>query len=173
MDIVVAQPGHVDAVVAITEQARANMAAMGINQWQCGYPYRSTWEADVAEGAAYVGVEDGRVVAVFCCSDVPEASYGTLEGEWLTSGPYAVIPRCAVDPAERGRGLIAELFQFACDKAAAEGMASMRIDTHADNAPMRRAVEKFGFTYCGPITLADGAEAGSPRIAFEKVLKAL
>ena len=42
MDIVVAQPGHVDAVVAITEQARANMAAMGIDQWQCGYPDRGT-----------------------------------------------------------------------------------------------------------------------------------
>lgn len=103
-------------------------------------------------------------------SDVPEASYETLEGEWLAPGPYAAIHRCAVDPAERGRGLIGELFRFACDKAAAEGMASMRIDTHADNAPMRRAVEKFGFTFCGPITLADGAEAGSPRIAFEKVL---
>lgn len=170
MEIIQARPEHLGAMTAITDQAKTNMAAMGIDQWQAGYPDRATWEADVAEGAAYVGVEDGRVVAVFRYSDVPEASYDTLEEEWLTAGPYAVIHRCAVDPAERGRGLIGELFQFACDKAAAEGMASMRIDTHADNAPMGRAVEKFGFTFCGPITLADGAEAGNPRIAFEKVL---
>lgn len=173
MEMILATADHLDAMTAITDQAKANMAAMDIDQWQAGYPDRATWEADVAEGAAYVGVEDGRVVAVFCYADTPEVSYDTLKGEWLTAGPYAVIHRCAVDPAERGRGLIAELFQFACDKAAAEGMASMRIDTHADNAPMRRAVEKFGFTYCGPITLADGLEAGSPRIAFEKVLKVL
>ena len=94
MDIVVTQPGHVDAVVAITEQARANMAAMGINQWQCGYPDRSTWEADVAAGGAYVALDEGRVVAVFCYADEPEAAYETLEGEWL---PTAWFP-CASTP---------------------------------------------------------------------------
>ncbi|MCI9262495.1 GNAT family N-acetyltransferase [uncultured Adlercreutzia sp.] len=170
MDIIVARPEHVEAMTAITDRAKANMAAMGIDQWQAGYPDRATWEADVAEGMAYVGLEGGRVVAVFRYSNAPEAAYDTLEGEWLTAGPYATIHRCAVDPDERGRGLIAELFQFACDKAAAEGMTSMRIDTHADNAPMGRAVEKFGFTYCGAITLTEGPEAGGARIAFEKVL---
>lgn len=170
MRFIQAQPEHIGAMMAITDQAKANMAATGIDQWQAGYPDRATWEADVAEEAAYVGVEDGRVVAVFRYSNEPEASYDTLEGEWLTAGPYAVVHRCAVDPGQRGRGLIGELFQFAYDKAAAEGMASLRIDTHADNAPMRRAVEKFGFTYCGPITLTEGPEAGGARIAFEKVL---
>ncbi|MEE0707146.1 MAG: GNAT family N-acetyltransferase [Adlercreutzia sp.] len=170
MDIIVARPEHVEAMTAITNRAKANMAAMGIDQWQAGYPDRATWEADVAEGMAYVGLESGRVVAAFRYSNTPEAAYGTLKGEWLTAGPYATIHRCAVDPDERGRGLIAELFQFACDKAAAEGMTSMRIDTHTDNAPMGRAVEKFGFTYCGAITLTEGPEAGGARIAFEKVL---
>ena len=103
-------------------------------------------------------------------SDESEAAYETLEGEWLTDGPYATVHRCAVDPACRGRGIIGELFAFACEKAAADGMASVRIDTHADNAPMRRAVEKFGFVPCGDITLTEGPEAGAPRIAFEKVL---
>ncbi len=170
MDIIVARPEHVEAMTAITNRAKANMAAMGIDQWQAGYPDCATWEADVAEGVAYVGLESGRVVAIFRYSNTPEAAYDTLEGEWLTAGPYATIHRCAVDPDERGRGLIAELFQFACDKAAAEGMTSMRIDTHADNAPMGRAVDKFGFTYCGAITLTEGPEAGGARIAFEKVL---
>lgn len=170
MEIVLARPEHIGAMTAITDQAKANMAAMGIDQWQAGYPDSATWEADVAEDMAYVGLEDGRVVAVFRYSNEPEEAYDTLEGEWLTTGPYAVVHRCAVDPGQRGCGLIGELFQFACDKAAAEGMASLRIDTHADNAPMRRAVEKFGFTYCGPITLTEGPEAGGARIAFEKVL---
>lgn len=170
MEIVVAEPEQVDAMVAITEQARANMAAMGIDQWQCGYPDRGTWEADVAAGAAYVALDEGRVVAVFRYADEPEAAYETLEGEWLTDGPYATVHRCAVDPACRGRGIIGKLFAFACEKAAVDGMVSVRIDTHADNAPMRRAVEKFGFVPCGDITLTEGPEAGAPRIAFEKAL---
>ena len=122
-------------MVAITEQARANMAAMGIDQWQCGYPDRSTWEADVAAGAAYVALDEGRVVAVFRYADESEAAYETLEGEWLTDGPYATVHRCAVDPACRGRGIIGELFAFACEKAAADGMASVRIDTMPTTPP--------------------------------------
>lgn len=82
MDIVVAQPGHVDAVVAITEQARANMAAMGINQWQCGYPDRSTWEADVAAGGAYVALDEGRVVP---CSATPTSPRPPMR-PWKGSG---------------------------------------------------------------------------------------
>ncbi len=169
-EIVVARPEHLEAIVAITECAKANMAAMGIDQWQCGYPDRATWEADIAAGAAYVALRAGRVAGMFRYCDVPEAAYGALRGTWLADGPYAAIHRCAVDPDLRGQGLIGELFAFACEKAAREGMASVRIDTHADNAPMRRAVEKAGFTYCGDITLTEGAEAGAPRIAFEKVL---
>lgn len=170
MEIVVAEPQHVDAMCAITEQAKANMAAMGIDQWQCGYPNRAVWEADVAERAAYVALVDGRVVGVFRYADTPEPAYETLEGEWLTSGPYATVHRCAVDADCRGQGIVGALFAFACEKAAADGMASVRIDTHPDNAPMRRAVAKGGFVPCGSITLVDGEEAGSPRIAFEKVL---
>lgn len=170
MEIVVATPGHIDAMTAITDAAVADMAARGLDQWQCGYPCRATWEADVAEGAAYVALDEGRVVGVFRYGTEPEAAYDTLEGTWLTEGPYATIHRCAVDADLRGRGIIGELFAFACDKAAADGMVSVRIDTHADNAPMRRAVEKGGFTFCGGITLTEGPEAGAPRIAFEKVL---
>ena len=170
MEIILAQPEHVDAMCAITEQARANMAAMGIDQWQCGYPDRGTWEADVAAGGAFVALEEGRVVAVFRYADESEAAYETLKGAWLTDGPYATVHRCAVDPAWRGRGIVGELFAFACEKAAKEGMVSVRIDTHCDNAPMRRSVEKFGFVFCGDITLTEGPEAGAPRIAFEKVL---
>ena len=68
MEIVVAKPEQVDAMVAITEQAQANMAAMGIDQWQCGYPDRSTWEADVAAGAPMLPwTRDG----LWLCSATP------------------------------------------------------------------------------------------------------
>ncbi len=104
MEIVVATPGHIDAMTAITDAAVADMAARGLDQWQCGYPCRATWEADVAEGAAYVALDEGRVVGVFRYGTEPEAAYDTLEGSWLASGPYATVHRCAVDPVCRGLG---------------------------------------------------------------------
>lgn len=170
MRIIPATEEHLDAIAAITDQAKASMAALGFDQWQRGYPNRAVWEADIAEGAAYVAVDEHGVAGMFRYGNEPEAAYDTLQGRWLTAGPYATIHRCAVADDRRGQGIIARLFAFACEKAAAEGMASVRVDTHHDNAPMRRAVEKFGFEPCGDITLLDGAEAGSPRIAFEKTL---
>ena len=79
---------------------RQILALWGIDQWQCGYPDRSTWEADVAAGAAYVALDEGRVVAVFRYADESEAAYETLEGEWLTDGPLRHGA-----PLRRGSGL--------------------------------------------------------------------
>ena len=44
-------------------------------------------------------------------------------------------------------------------------MLSIRIDTHEDNKPMRRFLEKCGFKFCGIIYLEDG----SKRLAYEKL----
>lgn len=170
MEVIAARPEHLDAIAAITERAQRAMAAMGLDQWQNGYPNRAVWEADIAAGGAYAALDEGRVVGALRYCDEPEASYAAIDGAWLTEGPYATIHRCVVDPDLRGRGIVGELFAFACAKAAAEGMASVRIDTHADNAPMQRAVAKAGFAPCGTIILAEGVEAGAPRLAFEKPL---
>ena len=171
MDIIVARPEHLDALGAVTERAQAAMAALGLDQWQSGYPNRAVWEADVAAGRAWVALDAGRVAGMMCYCTGPDPSYASIDGAWLTAGPYASVHRLAVDPDRRGGGLAGTLLAFACDRAAAEGLASVRIDTHADNAPMRRAVAKAGFAPCGVITLAEGAEAGAPRLAFERPLR--
>lgn len=170
LEIAIAQPAHLDALVALAERAQAAMADLGIDQWQSGYPNRTTWEADVAAGRAYVALDEEGVAGVLCYCPGPEAAYEALDGAWVAEGPYAALHRCAVDPRRRGRGIVGQLFAFACAKAVEDGMASVRIDTHADNAPMRRAVEKAGFAPCGTITLTEGPEAGTTRLAFEKPL---
>ena len=168
--IVRATEEHLDEIVVITDQAKASMAALGFDQWQRGYPNRAVWEADIAEGMAYVALDDRGVAGMFRYADEPELAYETLEGAWLTDGPYATIHRCAVASDRRGQGIIGELFTFAYQKAREEGMVSVRVDTHHDNAPMRRALEKFEFIPCGTITLLEGPESGGKRIAFEKTL---
>ena len=40
----------------------------------------------------------------------------------------------------------------------------LRIDTHAQNLPMQRQIERFGFRYCGVIQCRNGA-----RMAFERL----
>ena len=57
-------------------------------------------------------------------------------------------------------------FTFSTIDWALEQCPNLRIDTHVDNAPMRRALEKYGFSYCGVIHIFNGDE----RIAFHKCI---
>jgi hypothetical protein len=51
-----------------------------------------------------------------------------------------------------------------------QGFNSMRIDTHPENEPMKKALYKAGFIHCGSIILKGGCEDGDLRIAYEKIL---
>ena len=72
-----------------------------------------------------------------------------------TDADYHVIHRMA---AVRGQGVARAIFTFAAERA-----EYLRCDTHKNNAPMRRALESFGFRECGTITVANGTQ----RIAYD------
>ena len=60
--------------------------------------------------------------------------------------------------ASRGGGVLAAALSFAGAQ-----FDHIRMDTHADNAPMRHLLEKQGFSHRGTIYV----ENGTPRMAFD------
>lgn len=177
MIIRLATHSDVERMDEICEAAKAAMRNMGIDQWQDGYPNRACWEADVDDGFAYVAeTDEGTVAGMFALvtnaeTRDPEPSYGEIDGAWLTpEAKYAAVHRVGVAAEAKGRGIAGTMLNFACDKAAQMGLASVRIDTHADNKPMQRALQKAGFVSCSVITLVEGNDAGAQRIAFEKLV---
>ena len=62
------------------------------------------------------------------------------------------------------------LFAHSFALAKAQGIASVRIDTHEGNTPMQHAIAKSGFSFCGVIHLVGGVDDGEPRIAFDKTI---
>lgn len=177
MRIELATLSDVDRMNEISEAAKVAMRESGIDQWQDGYPNRACWQADVEDGFAHVVRDDaGNVVGAFSfVADAetcdPEPSYGEIDGAWLLpDAKYAAIHRVCVAPEAKGLGIAGMMFDHSCEKARELGLSSVRIDTHADNAPMQRALSKAGFTLCGTIVLVDGVDAGSSRIAFEKLV---
>ena len=48
---------------------------------------------------------------------------------------------------------------------------NIKIDTHEDNKPMKRLLEKNWNVYCGIIYLDKEPSIGEKRMAFEKVLE--
>ena len=129
-------------------------------------------EKDIALSQSRVVVTDGgvctacgrlggQVCATFALIFDGEPTYNKIyDGEWRTedSDSYIAIHRVAISVAMRGRGIAGEIMSYAADTARALGRKSLRIDTHRGNVVMRKMLEKQGFTYCGIIYLADGAE---------------
>lgn len=170
MEFILAGKEHLNDLCRISEQAKAQLKGMGVNQWQKGYPSQADWEEDIKNKTAWVAVEKGRVLGVFMLMTTPEESYDEIEGGWLADIPYASLHRVCVADECKGTGVAGALFERSFEMARQMGFRSMRIDTHPDNTSMLRALEKSGFVRCGTIILKGGSEMGDIRIAFEKLL---
>ena len=170
-----AEEGDVEAILAVMEEAKAFLRERGVDQWQDGYPNRETIMADIAagQGWAFDCLDTGELAGYECVSMEPEACYPGIDGKWLTEGEnYAVIHRTMAAAKFRGTRLAGEMFSFAEELASGMGKASVRVDTHRDNAPMNRLCEKRGYTYCGVVNIGETNQTeGDPlRNGYEKLL---
>lgn len=150
----------IPSIMPVYEAAKAFMRLKGnAAQWTGGYPSTDVIAADIDNGNHYVGIDsDGRIAMVFAFITGPDPTYAVIEdGRWPDDTPYGTIHRIA--SAGIHPGMLARCVDFCFETA-----GTIRIDTHADNAPMLSALDRLGFKRCGIIRLADG----SPRIAFQK-----
>ena len=161
-------------ILAIYDGARAFMRTVGnASQWTNGYPGEAALLEDIRGGNSYVCVGDNdtedtsadapggvqaKIDCVFSLIYGEDPTYLVIrEGRWLNDRPYATIHRLAARVNRRG------VAAFCLDWCYRQ-CGNLRVDTHQDNLPMRRLLEKTGFQYCGLITLPDGC----PRLAFQK-----
>lgn len=158
----------IERIVALYDAARAFFRGAGIPQWQVGGPDADSAFADVEDGICYVVVNpEGALEGTFVLDFSGEPAYERItDGAWSTAGEYAALHRVAVDPACKGRGVGGEMVAFAEARCRDAGVDTLRGDTHEENAPMRRMLEKAGFTACGRVRYPIGGE----RVAYEKIL---
>lgn len=156
---------EIDEVMRIYAHARAFMAEQGNpDQWgPTSWPPRELVEKDVAEGKSHVAVtHEGRIAAVFYYDfgrDVDPCYLRIEDGAWASGSPYGVVHRIASAHVAPGAGT-------ACLTWALDKDPHVRIDTHANNIPLRRLIAKLGFSHRGTIYVQ---EDDMPRMAFEHV----
>ena len=154
-----AKETEMERLLEIYDIARAFMRASGNpTQWSGGYPSREVLAEDIALARLYVIEEEGKVCAAFVNADGPDPTYAYIDGAWQSDADYGVIHRVASDGSRKG--VFAEIVAFAEKR-----YSRLRIDTHEDNKPMQRVIEKAGFSHRGTIYLANG----DPRRAYERV----
>ena len=151
--------GELDDIMSIYEGARAFMRRSGnMTQWTNGYPGRDVLLADISSGCSFVCLDGGVILGVFSLMYGEDPTYRVIHGgRWLNDRPYATVHRLAAGAHRKG------VAAFCLDWCLRQ-CGNLRVDTHADNAPMRRLLEREGFCYCGVIYVDDG----SPRVAYQK-----
>ena len=154
------------ALCKIFDEARKTIAALGIDQWQNGYPSREVIEGDISKEQSFCVADEGGIIATFALIYDGEPTYDKIyEGEWLDAdAEYVAMHRVAISVACRGRGVSTKIVGFAENEVKKLGRKYLRIDTHRGNVVMRRMLEKHGFIYRGIIYLENGDE----RVAYEK-----
>ena len=161
-----------DGVMGILQHAKAYMKANHLDQWKNGYPDEDDISDDMKRGCSYILLHKGNPVGTAAVFFDGEKTYDQIfEGEWKTPGTfphnrYAAVHRVAITSDYRNTGAAVCMMKFIEDLCIAKGVRSMKIDTHEDNQPMRRFLQKCSFEYCGIIYL----ENGEKRMAYEKVL---
>lgn len=152
-----AQMQDMGRIGEIYAYARKFMAEHGNpNQWGKTSPAEEVLCRNVDEGKLYVITAESKIHGVFFFSIEEDPTYAVIrDGAWHSDHTYGVIHRIAGDGSG---GILATAVKFA-----KEQIGYLRIDTHADNYVMQRALDKQGFRKCGIIHIADG----SPRIAYD------
>lgn len=154
------------AIWEIIQYAIEQRRKDGSDQWQDGYPNETTIQNDLDNGNGYVLEEDGIIQLYAAIIFEKEPAYENIQGKWLTNNDYIVLHRIAASPIAKGKGTAVKLLQLTEELCIKKNIYSIKIDTNFDNLPMLKILDKMGYTYCGEVFFR-----GSPRKAFEKVLK--
>ena len=162
MEIRLAFPNEVNAIMQVIEGAKKCLAKAGSTQWQNGYPDADTIIEDIISGQAYVAREEGELLAYAAVTKSPEKAYEAIyDGNWEgKEAEYLVFHRIAVARDAQGQG-VAQTFL----EGLIEGFdyLDFRSDTHAKNIAMQHIFEKLGFKQVGKVPV-DGE-----RLAYQKL----
>ena len=177
MEIRVATVDDIDRMMEVYAEGRLALGALGIDQWQEGYPQRWRVEGDVERGESIVAVDGGIIVGCAMVTGAGETDYDEIDGAWLTASDsqdpvYAVVHRVTTAADARGAGVASALFSHAETIARDLGRASLRVDTHPGNVPMQNLLGKLGYARCGDIVVSCTGDMSPERVAFEKLLAA-
>ena len=169
-----ASENDIDAILSIYDDARKFMIRTGNkNQWINGYPSIKNVIEDLKQKNLYV-IEANRIngtkkiAGVVTLTMDEEKNYKKIyAGTWLSNSKYGTIHRLAVSEDYRKIGIAKQLLDNVCAILREHEIHFLRADTHRDNIPMQKFLEKNGFIHCGIIYL-DGTEE---RLAYEYELR--
>lgn len=159
-------------ILEICNEAKASLAALGVDQWQSPYPGEQVFREDIARKECFVVLHGPEVAAMFTLSVVPEPEYESIrDGKWSSGMDACVLHRAAVAKEYRGSGIAELVIRYAVQQSLFWGRRCLRTDTHRKNRPMLALLRKTGFRYRGNITISSEPGHDPERQCYERILK--
>ena len=154
VEISLAIPDDVDAVLDILDESARWLASRGINQWRVdGFPH-DLIAGDITRGEVYVARRDRRAVSTFTLQWSDELF-------WPGSRDAAgYIHRIAVRREARGLGV--ELLKFAERVTATTGRKLLRLDCFSGNSALCSYYERAGFRRVADVEIDGRGDATVP-----------
>lgn len=166
MEIRLALPVDVAAVMGLVRRVIPLMQAAGNRQWDESYPNAPVFESDIEQGQLWVAEVDGAVAGVAAVTTEQAPEYAQVG--WDIEESALVVHRLAVDPQYRGTGIAMALMRKAEDVAMKQGIPVLRVDTNTQNEATQKLLPKLGFELAGEIGLS--FRPGQRFLCYEKRL---
>ncbi|EOT28859.1 GNAT family N-acetyltransferase [Enterococcus saccharolyticus] len=154
------------SLMSIINDAIQVLHEQGSPQWQNGYgPNEEKLRKDIEAKTMYV-LEESTILALGALIPGIDPVYTAIEGTWEGGSSYMSIHRIAVAKQASGKGLAKTLLQHLVMESQKQGISDVRIDTHALNKGMQKAILDTGFHYRGVVyfPIPDGK-----RYAYQKM----
>lgn len=132
-------------LLEMLENAKASLRALGIDQWQNGYPNETTLREDIQNKICRVVIDDeNNILASAAVYVGDEPTYHEIyNGAWQTENKiYGIVHRIMAANNAKKRGAASFLMTYCAKLSLEAGVTSMRCDTHPGNIIMQHTLEK-------------------------------
>ncbi len=143
------------AILAIIQDAIADMELKGIHQWDDIYPNEEVINNDLSEGNLYVYIDNEDVKGIIVLDEHQEREYESIFWRY-NSGCQLVVHRLCVDPHFQGLGIARQLMAYAEEYGKWSHYGSVRLDSFINNDRACDLYEKLGYVKAGIVSFRKG-----------------
>ena len=155
---------HLNQLVALFDEVKIGLTALGLDQWDEKYPHRNDLQKDIEDNCAYGYFEKEELVGYAVFNQLFDVEYNAIE--WLnTSDSFMVMHRLCVSPKYQGKGIAKQFVAFGEELCITQNIKSLRFDAFKKNPISGTLYQKLGYKVLGEVTFRKGQFD-----CFEKVL---
>ena len=158
-------------VMKITNDAKTLLKKNGSLQWQQGYPNENTFTTDVNNKSLYGLYQNNELIGYGAYIYGKDINYVEIDGKWEipANDKDMAIHRVAVEENQHGNNYGIKILKYGILYAKKLGCITVKVDTHKNNLPMQKCIQKSGFIYKGIIKILRD-KLDNLRYAYEIVL---